>query len=214
MAHASRLAEEFVLWSSEEFGFVELPDSVCTGSSMMPQKKNPDPLELVRGKTGRIIGHVAGWLATMKGLPSGYNKDLQEDKHAVFDAEDELGATLDSLARVIDNLEIYPEATQAAATGLLLATDVADYLVARGLPFRQAHEVVGRMVRQLLLDQRDFSSLSLAEWRRYSELFDENVLTAITPDASVAARKTPQSTSPEAVATALREVFAWLGGIC
>jgi argininosuccinate lyase len=212
--HLSRLSEDLIIFSGEEHGFFQLSDASSTGSSMMPQKKNPDPLELVRGKTGRMIGHVAGWLATMKGLPSGYNKDLQEDKQAVFDAEDNLSGALDTVVRVVGGLEILQAATGAAASGLLLATDVADYLVARGMPFRQAHEVVGGMVRQLVADGRDFGSLSLAEWRQHSELFDENVRTVITPGSSVSARKTPQSTSPAAVNTALSEVFAWLGGIC
>ena len=212
--HLSRLSEDLIIFCGEEHGFFQLSDASSTGSSMMPQKKNPDPLELVRGKTGRMIGHLTGWLATLKGLPSGYNKDLQEDKHAVFDAEDTLAAALDALAGVIDGLEIHQTESEAAAAGLLLATDVADYLVARGMAFRQAHEVVGGMVRELLAVGRDFSSLSLAEWRRYSDLFDDNVRTAISPQASVSARKTPQSTSPAAVDAALSEVFAWLGGIC
>jgi len=150
----------------------------------------------------------------MKGLPSGYNKDLQEDKQAVFDAEDNLAGALGALAGVIDGLEIHQTETEAAAAGLLLATDVADYLVARGMAFRQAHEVVGGMVRELVAAGRDFRALSLAEWRRYSDVFDESVRTAISPQASVSARKTPQSTSPAAVDAALSEVFAWLGGIC
>jgi argininosuccinate lyase len=212
--HLSRLAEDLVIFCGEEHGFFQLADASSTGSSMMPQKKNPDPLELVRGKSGRVIGHLTGWLATMKGLPSGYNKDLQEDKEAVFDAEDNLARSLETLTGVIGSLEIYPAATSEAASGLLLATDVADFLVAKGLPFRRAHEVVGGMVRELLREGRDFASLSTAEWRRHSELFDETVRTAITPEASVQARKTPQSTHPDAVAAALKEVFAWLGGLC
>ena len=212
--HMSRLSEDLIIFSGEEHGFFQLSDASSTGSSMMPQKKNPDPLELIRGKTGRMIGHLTGWLATMKGLPSGYNKDLQEDKHAVFDAEDNLAGALDTLAGVVDGLEMFPAQSGAAASGLLLATDVADYLVARGMPFRRAHEVVGGMVRQLLVEGRDFGALSLAEWRRHSDLFDESVQTAITSESSVGARKTPQSTAPAAVNTALSEVFAWLGGIC
>jgi argininosuccinate lyase len=212
--HMSRLSEDLIIFCGEEYGFFQLSDASSTGSSMMPQKKNPDPLELIRGKTGRMIGHLTGWLATMKGLPSGYNKDLQEDKEAVFDAEDNLAGALDTLAGVVKGLEIFPAVSGAAASGLLLATDVADYLVARGMPFRQAHEVVGGMVQRLVAEGRDFGALSPAEWRRYSGLFDENVQTAITPEASVGARKTPQSTSPGAVNAALSEVFAWLGGIC
>jgi argininosuccinate lyase len=208
--HLSRLSEDLIIFCGEEHGFFQLSDASSTGSSMMPQKKNPDPLELIRGKAGRMIGHLAGWLATMKGLPSGYNKDLQEDKEAVFDAEDNLAGALETLAGVIDGLEIHAAQAGLAASGLQLATDVADYLVGKGMPFRQAHEVVGGMVRQLLLEGRDFGTLTLAEWRRYSELFADDVHAAITPDASIRARKTPQSTDPDAVAAALAELRRWL----
>ena len=165
MVHLSRIAEDFILMTGEEFGFFELADSSATGSSMMPQKKNPDPLELVRGKSGRAIGHLTGFLITMKGLPTGYNKDLQEDKEPLFDSEDTLAVSLDATAAVVRNLTLHAERTGHAAAGLLLATDVADYLVSRGMPFRQAHEVVGAMVRRLLAEKRDFESLSLDEWR-------------------------------------------------
>src|SRR6185503_9841002 len=156
MVHLSRIAEDFILFTSEEFGFFELADKAATGSSLMPQKKNPDPMELVRGKAGRVIGRLTGWLATMKGLPIGYSKDLQEDKEGLFEAEDTLRASLDATASVIDGLSIHRAVTEAAASGLLLATDVADYLVARGMPFREAHEVVGGLVRQLVAERRPF----------------------------------------------------------
>jgi argininosuccinate lyase len=210
MVHLSRLAEDVILFSGEEHGFFELSDAVSTGSSMMPQKKNPDPLELVRGKSGRTIGRLAGFLATLKGLPSGYNKDLQEDKEAVFDADATAGACLDAAAAVVRGLSIDTARAGRAAAGLLLATDVADYLVARGLPFRRAHELVGGMTRRLLAAGRDFESLQPAEWREYSELFGDDIRDRITARASVAARRTPQSTQPEAVAAALREMRAWL----
>ena len=213
MVHLSRLSEDLIVFCSEEYAFFQLSDASSTGSSMMPQKKNPDPLELVRGKTGRLIGHVTGWMATMKGLPSGYNKDLQEDKEAVFDAEDNMAGALATLVGVIDGLEIFPERTTPAASGLLLATDVADFLVGKGMPFREAHELVGGIVRQLLAEGRDFGALTLAEWRRHSALFDETVAAAVTPEASVRARKTPQSTHPQAVSAALAEVNAWLRGV-
>jgi argininosuccinate lyase len=212
MVHLSRLAEDLIIFCSEEHGFFQLSDASSTGSSMMPQKKNPDPLELIRGKSGRAIGHLTGWMATMKGLPSGYNKDLQEDKEGVFDAEDTLAGALSTLTGVVDGLELFPARTAAAASGLLLATDVADFLVARGMPFRQAHEVVGGMVRNLLAEGRDFSTLTVLEWRRYSELFDDSVISVVTPEASVRARKTPQSTHPKAVAAALAELNHWLRG--
>ena len=210
MVHLSRLAEDLIIFCDEEHGFFQLSDASSTGSSMMPQKKNPDPLELIRGKSGRIIGHLTGWLVTLKGLPSGYNKDLQEDKEAVFDSEDNLAGALATLVGVVDGLEVFPEITRAAASGLLLATDVADFLVGKGVPFREAHEVVGGMVRRLVAEGRDFASLTLGEWRQYSPLFDASVSHVVTPEASVRARRTPQSTRPEAVAAALADVNAWL----
>ncbi len=210
MVHLSRLAEDLILFTAEEFGFFELSDRVATGSSLMPQKKNPDPLELVRGKAGRVVGRAAGWLATMKGLPSGYNKDLQEDKEAVFDAEDAVGGSLAAVTTVVASLEVRPRAGEAAAGGLLLATDVADYLVARGLPFRRAHEVVGGIVRELAASGRDFAALTAAEWQRHHELFEDDVAARITARGSVAARQTPQSTSPAAVKAALEAARAWV----
>jgi argininosuccinate lyase len=210
MVHLSRLAEDVILLTSEEFGFFELADRSATGSSMMPQKKNPDPMELVRGKAGRTIGHLTGLLVTMKGLPTGYNKDLQEDKEPVFDAEDTLGVSLNAARAVLQYLALRPDRTRTAASGLLLATDVADYLVARGVPFRQAHEIVGGMVRQLLAAGRDFGALSLPEWRQFSPHFDASVHEAVTPEASVKARRTPQSTSPDAVREALAQTRKWL----
>ena len=213
MVHLSRMAEDFIIFTGEEHGFFELSDASATGSSMMPQKKNPDPLELVRGKTGRSIGRLTGWMATMKGLPSGYNKDLQEDKEAVFDAEATLAASLAATGAVVSRLSLNAARAERAASGLLLATDVADYLVARGMPFRRAHEVVGAMVRRLLSEGRDFSELTLAEWRDASEMFGEDAPQAATALASVRARRTPQSTNPEAVAAALAECRAWLAGL-
>jgi len=210
MVHISRLAEDTILFSSEEFGFFEVHDSVATGSSLMPQKKNPDPLELVRGKSGKAVGLLTGWLTSMKGLPLGYNKDLQEDKAIAFEAEDLVIACARTTATVIRTLTLRADVAHAAASGLLLATEVADYLVGRGLPFRTAHEVTGRIVRALYEAGRDFSSLGLEDWKRYHELFEESVFAATTPEAAVAARRTPQSTNPQAVAVALAEVKAWL----
>jgi argininosuccinate lyase len=210
MVHLSRLAEDVILFTSEEFGFFELADAVATGSSLMPQKKNPDPMELVRGKAGRAIGLLTGWLAAMKSAPLGYNKDFQEDKTAVFDAEDTLAACAATSAAVVRTLTPRVERMREAASGLLLATEVADYLVSRGLPFRTAHEVTGGIVRDLYETRRDFSALSLDDWRRYDARFDEGVLRAITPEAAVAAKRTPQSTNPQDVARALAETKAWL----
>jgi argininosuccinate lyase len=209
MVHLSRLAEDVIIFTGEEHAFFELSDASATGSSMMPQKKNPDPLELVRGKTGRAVGRLAGWLVTMKGLPTGYNKDLQEDKEAVFDAETTLAVSLRAAHAVVSRLSFNVERSGRAAAGLLLATDVADYLTVRGVPFRRAHEIVGAMVRRLLAEGRDFSDLSPEEWRQASELFGPDAPEAATPAASVARKQTPQSTSPQAVSAALDECRAW-----
>ena len=203
-------AEDLIIFTGEEHGFFDLADASATGSSMMPQKKNPDPLELVRGKTGRAIGRLTGWLATMKGLPSGYNKDLQEDKEAVFDAEATLAASVAAVHAVVSRLALIADRTERAASGLLLATDVADYLVSRGMPFRRAHEVVGAMVRRLLAEGRDFSTLTPKEWHDASDMFGEDAPRAATALASVQVRRTPQSTNPEAVRQALEECRAWL----
>jgi argininosuccinate lyase len=208
---ASLAMVHLIIFTGEEHGFFELADSSATGSSMMPQKKNPDPLELVRGKAGRAIGRLTGWLVTMKGLPSGYNKDLQEDKEAVFDAEATLLASVTAAHAVVSRLALNVERTERAASGLLLATDVADYLVSRGMPFRRAHEVVGAMVRRLLAEGRDFSNLTLEEWREASEMFGDDAPRAATALASVQARQTPQSTNPGAVRGALEECRTWLG---
>src|SRR5207302_8806862 len=161
---------------------------------MMPQKRKPDPLELVSGKTGRVVGHLMGLVTTMKGLPSGYNKDLQEDKHAVFDAEDTVAACLSAVTAVVGSLTLNRGRAEAAASGLLLATDVADYLVGRGVPFRRAHEIVGALVRKLVAEGREFASVEAGEWHAASSLFGPDIADCITPRASVSAKRTPQST--------------------
>jgi len=210
MVHLSRLCEDLILFTSEEFAFLDLDDSAATGSSLMPQKKNPDPLELVRGKSGRVIGRLTGWLATMKGLPVGYSKDLQEDKEALFESEDTLRGSLEAVASVVNGLRIRGDVSARAASGLLLATDVADYLVAKGVPFRDAHEIVGALVRRLVTEERSFGALSEDEWRAHSPLFDPDVVDWVTPLSSVGRKRTPQSTHPEMVAAAIREVRGWL----
>jgi len=210
MVHLSRLAEDLIILCGDEHRFFEFSDALSTGSSMMPQKKNPDPLELVRGKTGRSIGDLLALLTTLKGIPSGYNKDLQEDKHAVFDAEDTLTGCLAVVKSVVRGLSLNRERAARAASGQLLATDVADYLVGKGVPFRRAHEVVGALVRRLVAEEREFGSLSVSEWRAASDLFEPDVLKRVTPDASVRAKQTPQSTSPSAVNAAMADVEGWL----
>jgi argininosuccinate lyase len=213
MVHLSRLAEDLIILCGDEHRFFELADALSTGSSMMPQKKNPDPLELVRGKSGRSIGHLVGMLTTIKGLPTGYNKDLQEDKEAVFGAEDTVAGCLAVMRSVVAGLTLNRTRAASAASGLLLATDVADYLVGRGVPFRRAHEIVGALVRTLVAAGRDFTSLSLPEWRAASDRFEPDIVDRVTPGQSVAAKRTPQSTAPAAVAGRLAEVRRWLDGL-
>ena len=213
MVHLSRLAEDLIIMCGEGHHFFDLSDALSTGSSMMPQKKNPDPLELVRGKSGRVLGHLVALLTTMKGLPSGYNKDLQEDKQAVFDAEDTLAGSLAVVRSVVDGLSLDRASAEAAASGLLLATDMADYLVGRGMPFRSAHEIVGALVRKLVAEHREFGSLSLDDWRAASDLFGADIVDRVTALASVASKRTPQSTAPAAVEARLADVRVWLDGV-
>src|SRR3954466_10471494 len=213
IVHLSRLAEDVIILCGDEHKFFDLSDALSTGSSMMPQKKNPDPLELVRGKSGRAIGHLVGMLTTIKGLPTGYNKDLQEDKEAVFGAEDTLAGCLAVARSVAGGLTLNRERTGAAASGLLLATDVADYLVGKGMPFRRAHEVVGALVRKLIAEKRDFETLSLAEWRAASDLCEPDVIARVTAAVSVQAKRTPQSTAPDAVSARLADLRRWLDGL-
>ena len=210
MVHLSRLAEDVIFFTGEEFGFFVLSDEVATGSSLMPQKKNPDPMELVRGKAGRTIGNLTGWLATMKSLPSGYNKDLQEDKEALFDTEDSLMGSAGAAATVVRTLTLDRARTTKGASGFLLSTDVADYLVSKGVAFRTAHEVVGGMVRKMLTDGKEFDTLTPAEWRAYHPAFGDDVMNVVTAQASVRAKKTPQSTNPDAVKAQLAEMQGWL----
>ncbi|MBC7325086.1 MAG: argininosuccinate lyase, partial [Moorella sp. (in: Bacteria)] len=174
MMHLSRLAEEIILWASEEFGFIELDDAYSTGSSMMPQKKNPDVAELVRGKTGRVYGHLMGMLTILKGLPLAYNKDLQEDKEALFDALDTVKGCLLVFAPMLATAKFRVERMREdAARGFAAATDVAEYLVRKGLPFREAHAVVGSLVLYCLEQGKSFQDLTLAEWQSFSPYFTE-----------------------------------------
>lgn len=184
--HLSRLSEELVLWSSQEFQFIDLPDSCCTGSSMMPQKKNPDVPEIIRGKTGRVYGHLMGLLTVLKGLPLSYNRDLQEDKEALFDALDTVRGSVTLCAELMKGLAVNRAAiARAADSGFLLATELADYLVTKGLPFREAHEVTGRIVRDCLDSRRDLRELTLSDLRRYSDRFEKDVLDAITLEGAI-----------------------------
>ena len=204
MMHLSRLAEELILWSSAEFGFLELDEAYTTGSSIMPQKKNPDVAELARGKTGRVYGHLVSLLTTMKALPLAYNRDIQEDKEALFDAVDTLLSTLNVLAGMLGTLRVRAERTrQAAEEGYSLATDLADYLVRKGLPFRQAHQAVARLIQYAGSKKKSLRELTLEEYQKFSPLFAQDVY-SITLESSLAARDVPGATSPRQVEEALR----------
>ncbi len=186
MMHLSRLSEELVLWSSQEFQFVELPDTFCTGSSMMPQKKNPDVPELVRGKCGRVYGDLMALLTTLKGLPLSYNRDLQEDKEAVFDALDTAAACLEITAELLKGLRVNRAVlSRAADSGYLLATELADYLVAKGVPFREAHEIIGRLVRDCVESSKGLRGLTLADLREFSERFEKDALDVLTVEGAL-----------------------------
>ena len=203
MMHLSRLAEEIILWSSTEFGFIELDEAYTTGSSIMPQKKNPDVAELVRGKTGRVYGRLMALLATMKALPLTYNRDLQEDKEGFFDVSDTLRLTLDVFSGMMATLQVRADnIARAAGRGYLLATDLADYLVKKGVAFRTAHEIVAGLTSYAIKKKKSFSEISLAEYRNFAALFDEDVY-SITVASSIAARDVIGGTAPRQVAQAL-----------
>ncbi len=200
MMHLSRLSEELILWSSADFNFIELSDAFCTGSSIMPQKKNPDVPELVRGKTGRVYGNLMALLTLMKSLPLAYNKDMQEDKEPLFDTIDTIKGSVKVFADMIAQMKVKADNMRiAAARGFSTATDVADYCVRKGLPFRQAHEVVGKTVRYCVETGKDIPELSLAEFREFSALIDEDIYDYVTLEASVNARKATGGTAREAV---------------
>jgi argininosuccinate lyase len=200
MVHLSRLAEEIVLWASPRFGFVRLPERYCTGSSIMPQKKNPDVAELVRGKSARVIGSLVALLALMKAQPLAYNKDNQEDKQPLFDAVDTLKDCLVIFAGLVAGLAPVPRAMRAAlAEGHATATDLADYLVRQGVPFRDAHEVVARAVREAERRGTDLARLPLATLRRFSPKIGADVKRVLTPEGSVAARDHIGGTAPAQV---------------
>jgi argininosuccinate lyase len=204
MVHLSRLAEELVLWSSPRFGFVRLPDRYCTGSSIMPQKKNPDVPELVRGKSARVIGSTVALLTLMKGQPLAYNKDNQEDKEPLFDAVDTLKDSLAVFAGLMAELQPVPRAMRAAVVeGHATATDLADYLVRKGLPFRDAHETVARAVREAERAGRDLSALPLATLKRFSAKIGPDVKRVLTPEGSLAARDHAGGTAPAQVRAAI-----------
>jgi len=204
MVHLSRFAEDVIIYATTEFGFFELSDAVATGSSLMPQKKNPDSLELVRGKAGRVFGHLTSLLTTLKGLPLAYNKDMQEDKEAVFDAFDTTGACLSVVATVLRNLSVNESQVQRAAeAGYMNATELADYLVRKGMPFREAHEVVGRIVVTALERGVELQQLGLEELRSMSDLIAEDVFQALSLEQTLKVKSQAGGTAPDRVREAL-----------
>lgn len=208
--HLSRLAEDVIIYSNPSFGFITLNDRYSTGSSIMPQKRNADPMELARGKTGRLIGHLTGFLTTLKGLPSTYDKDLQEDKEPLFDAVDTIYKLLPVITAIVHTLHLNPDKMRAALGEELLATDLADYLVHKGLPFRMAHHVVGRVVRLAADENVSLSQVPLAKLREISDLFTDDVAQVFDFAASVARRKAPGGTAPDAVREQIQRAKAFL----
>jgi argininosuccinate lyase len=202
--HISRLAEEIVLWSTAEFGFIEIDDAFATGSSIMPQKKNPDVAELARGRTGRIYGNLVGFLTVLKALPLSYNRDLQEDKAPLFETYESLLLTLLVMAEMLPSIRVNEERMRAAAiAGYTLATDLADYLVRKGVPFREAHQAVGKLVRYASDRGKELSELTLKDYQRHSPLFEQDVL-GLDVEASLRARDVPGGTAPQRVAEELK----------
>src|SRR5690242_5590686 len=209
--HLSRLAEDFILFASQEFSYVILPDEFSTGSSLMPQKKNPDAWELIRGKSGRVTGALVGLLTTLKGLPTSYQRDLQEDKEALFAAHDQvadmIGVAADALASTKFNVE---RLRTAAANPTLLATEAADYLVRKGVPFRQAHDVVGKVLREAEKQGVSFNALSLEKLKQVSLAFDADFAKSLSLDAALSTKKVPGGTAPESVRAAIADLEARL----
>jgi argininosuccinate lyase len=212
MMHLSRMSEELIIWSSAQFGFITLSDSFCTGSSIMPQKKNPDVPELVRGKSGRIFGHLMALLTLMKSQPLAYNKDNQEDKEPLFDTVDNMKGSLKVFADMLPALSCNQEAMRKAALqGFATATDLADYLVRKGIPFRDAHEVVGKSVAYCVEKGCDLAELSLEELQNFSDVISQDVFDYLTLEGSVAARKHIGGTAPQQVREAITTARKMLG---
>ena len=205
--HLSRLAEDFVMFASQEFAYVILPDEYSTGSSLMPQKKNPDAWELIRGKTGRITGALLALLTTLKGLPSSYQRDLQEDKEALFSAHDQVADMLAVATGALATTKFNAEHLRAAASNpLLLATEAADYLVRKGIPFRQAHDIVGKVLREAEKQNVPWTSLPLETLKIISPAFEADFVSGLTVDAALAAKKVPGGTAPESVRAAISDL--------
>lgn len=212
MMHLSRFSEELILWMSPRFGFIDIADRFCTGSSIMPQKKNPDVPELVRGKTGRVYGHLIGLLTLMKGQPLAYNKDNQEDKEPLFDVADTLLVTLQIYADMLRGITVKADnMRQAALEGFATATDLADYLVKKGMPFRDAHEVVAHAVKAGVESGRDLAEFSLAELQAFSNTISDDVFEVLTLEGSVASRNHTGGTAPDQVRRAIAQARQQLG---
>jgi len=213
MMHFSRMSEELILWSSGEFGFIRLSDEFTTGSSIMPQKINPDFAELARGKTGRVYGDLIGLLTTLKGLPLTYNRDMQEDKEGFFDAADTLTTTLDVFQAMLPGMQLNEERISSLASeSQMLATDLADYLVDKGMPFREAHGIMRQLSRYCDDENVSLQDLPLAEYQKLSDLFQDDVYD-ITAESSAAARDNPGGTAPNRVAAALLEAKKMLEAV-
>lgn len=211
MAHLSRMCEEIILWSNPGFGFVRLPDAYATGSSIMPQKKNPDVAEIMRGKTGRAYGSLMAMLTALKGLPLTYNRDLQEDKEPFFDADRTVSMSLELMAGMMSELAFNPQAMRAAVKkGFLNATELADYLVGKGIPFREAHHITGAAVAHAESKSAALEDLSLEELQQFSDRIDQDVYDVLDYDAAVRRRQTPGSTGPESVKQQLVDLGSWL----
>ena len=213
MVHLSRLAEDVILYATSEFGFIELGDAIATGSSLMPQKKNPDSMELVRGKAGRVFGDLMALLTTLKGLPLAYNKDMQEDKEAVFDALDAVSGSLRVSATVLRNISINGErALAAAASGYMNATELADYLVRHGMAFREAHEVVGKIVMRAIELGTEIEQMTIEDLRQFSGLIEEDVYAALTLEQTVNSKSQIGGTARQVVEPALQDARASMSG--
>ena len=212
MMHLSRLSEEIVIWSTQEFDFIRLPDQLCTGSSIMPQKKNPDLPELIRGKTGRVYGHLMALLTTMKGLPLTYNKDMQEDKESLFDAVDTVERCLMVMTRLLGELSFNKKVMKKAIDkGYLVATDLADYLVGRGLTFRKAHQIVGEMVLYGIGQKKELNQLTLDEMKKFSKEIENDVYAWLDPVQCVKRRNLPGGTAPEQVKKSIKKAKREIG---
>ncbi|RUM62265.1 MAG: argininosuccinate lyase [Persephonella sp.] len=208
MSNLSRQSEDFIIWNSTEFSYIELPDKLTTGSSIMPQKKNPDVLELIRGKTGRVYGNLIALLTTVKGLPLAYNRDLQEDKEPVFDSVKTLKGSIIGMTKIVEGLKPNKERMEREAGGFALATDLANYLVRKGVPFREAHHIVGKIVSYLVNQNRELESITLEELKTFSELFDKDSLKILNPYYVADARNSYGGTAKNRI---LEQIEYWEG---